>query len=505
MVGNWSGSLGIEKPGWRRFLLLSLLGAAIWALILRFFFPNYFDPTVPFHPDHLIYLGDSAEGYGLMRYIEHYPRPLGNAIFDLLGRLGIRGMLVPVFLLTLANGTLIILYIERLTGQTTRPLSIAVFLLLVYANPESYASVKEDILAVIYLTLVLLIFHCWQNYLESGRTRNIYFIVLAAFIGSYIKETYFVTLIAFFAIQILAAGVKRKTALILTAVNIAIAALSLAYNAHIAVFVNPHAEKNGPYYQNWSPISILHGYHALLKWLVFPAPAVLIAACLVWLLLKDRYRFLIALIAVLFIATTLLPHAVLINHLETQYAWLGAFFFFAPLLLVDGLLPTGRGVLTLLAAGAVLACFFTMREDRKDFGGMAGWLRGQEINERKILRDWPLVQKTVRPNEHDLVLGLDVFNSPFRTPSFLKRTLPQGITWTVIVPDLSGVSDQSGVQFIHAADFHPANFDHVFVYSNDCQLDKVYSGPEFLDLLRSRRLPASLGVYGPANNTQKGG
>ena len=120
----------------RHFLFILALGATLWALLLGFFFPGYLDPFVPFHIDHFDYLGQSAQGYGFMRYIQHYPRPLGYVIFDLIGRLGTRGMLIPVFALTLLNAALVIRYVERLSGRLVSACTLTVYFVLVFANPE---------------------------------------------------------------------------------------------------------------------------------------------------------------------------------------------------------------------------------------------------------------------------------------------------------------------------------------------------------------------------------
>jgi len=127
----------------KHFLLILGLGAAVWMLLLRFFFPGYLDPFVPFHTDHFSYLGESADGYGLMRYIWYYPRPLGFVILDLLGRLGTRGMLVPVFALTLVNAALLIRYVERLTARFVSAFTIVFFFILPVLCPVCFSPLAE--------------------------------------------------------------------------------------------------------------------------------------------------------------------------------------------------------------------------------------------------------------------------------------------------------------------------------------------------------------------------
>src|SRR6267378_4179390 len=97
----------------KRLLLLWLLAAFVCGLALRFYFPGYLDPFVPFHLDHYIYIGMHAEGYGISRYFLYYPRPIAHLLIDLCGRLGVHGLLAPLYVLTFLNAALIALYLER--------------------------------------------------------------------------------------------------------------------------------------------------------------------------------------------------------------------------------------------------------------------------------------------------------------------------------------------------------------------------------------------------------
>jgi hypothetical protein len=477
-----------QKTKWqqtKRFLLILSLGALIWALLLRFFFPGYLDPFVPFHIDHYIYLGDSGQGYGLGRYIRTYPRPLGNVLFDLIGRLGIRGMLAPVFLLTLVNATLLITYLERLTRRTISFLAIGFFLVLVFANPEGYASVKEDILAVVCLFCTLVIFHLWQNYLESGRAGNLAAAIVLAILASYVKETYFATLVLFFVLQaIVAAGAKRRAAVLMAIGNAVIAAISLSYNAHLATFVNPHAGPKDPYYQDWHPLSLLHGLAHMLHWLMLPVPALLVLAAVIALARTRQYRSLvIALISLVFVIVILLPNALLRNHWEDQYAWLGAFFFFAPVLLAEFLLPRGRNMVAATLAGMVIVGSLTLMEDHKDLRGMAGWLREQEELQQNLVATLPIVKSNIKMGEHELVLGITLPFNPFRVPGFVRKYFGPDTAWTVVLPDEYPLHSDLTTEMLHRADLKAAAYDHIFLFDANAHLTRIY-GKKDARLLR---------------------
>lgn len=457
-------------------MLILGLGAAVWTLLLTFFFPGYLDPFVPFHTDHFSYLGESADGYGLMRYIWYYPRPLGFVILDLLGRLGTRGMLVPVFALALVNAALLIRYVERLTARFVSAFTIAFFFILVFANPESYWSVKEDILAIVCLFCVLLVFHLWQNYLESGRGWNIVGIIALALVSSYVKETYFATLVVFFLIQALAYPQRRKTACVLAGAIVLIGGLSLLYNAEKSPFTNTTHTSTEIYFQNWSLVSIWSGYDRLLKFLIFPVPAFLVIAVLVVVGLNNRRALWVGLVSLLFVATTLFPHTLLPNHLEDFYAWLGAFFLFTPVLLADAVIPKRGLPLVIIAIGAMAVCTATMMEYTSSISkGMAGWLRKQEGHQRVFLNSWPIMKSVSKPGEHELVVGPAMPHEPFAVPGYIRKSLGADTRWTAVLPDTFQKRNILTTQVIHASDVTSLAYDHIFVFSPDAKLVGSYS------------------------------
>lgn len=468
-------TLAVESTG-KRFLLIFGLGAVVWVLLMRFFFPGYLDPFVPFHLDHFASLGQSAEGYGLMRYIWYYPRPLGYVICDLMGRLGTRGMLVPIFVLTLVNAALLIRYVERLQGRFVSLFTITFFLILVFANPESYWSVKEDILAVVCLFCVLLIFHLWQNYLESGSRWNIAGIIVLALLSSYVKETYFATLAAFFLVQALAFPRRRKTAFVLVIASVFIGGLSLLYNAKRSPFVNTHLPSTDIYFQNWSPMSIWLGYSHLLKFLIFPVPALLVVAALVILGRSNRKALWIGLVSLLFVVTTLFPHTLLPNHGEDLYAWLGAFFLFTPILLADAVMPKRGLPLVLTAMVALAVCAGTMMEYTSSFSkGMVSWLRKQEESQRTFLSSWPIMKNISKPGGHELVIGPSIPYVPFAAPGYVRKSFGPETQWTVVLPNTFRKTKKLTTQVIHASDLTSLAYDHIFVFTPDAKLVGAYS------------------------------
>src|SRR6266498_5295406 len=127
----------------KRILPLWALAAGVCTLALLWCFPGYLDPFVPFHSDHYTYIGMHAEGYGFGRYFLYYPRPVSHVLIDLCGRLGVRGMLVPLFLLTWLNAALLAFFIERVARRRIAWVSFVFFTALAYSNPEFYWNLKQ--------------------------------------------------------------------------------------------------------------------------------------------------------------------------------------------------------------------------------------------------------------------------------------------------------------------------------------------------------------------------
>jgi hypothetical protein len=262
--------------------------------------------------------------------------------------------------------------------------------------------------------------------------------------------------------------------------------LSLFINGKRGVFVDVHAAATGPYFQNWSPLSILHGYQHLLKFLIFPAPALLVMIALLLVAINNRKWLWIGLTALLFIVTTLFPHALLPNHLEDQYAWLGAFFFFTPVLLADSILPKRPVLLAITGLAAIALCAGTLVEYSSSIDrGMAGWLRKQEGYQRILLSSWPILKSVTKPGEHELVVGPTLPFEPFSVPGYVRKSFGGKMQWTVVLPAGFKKNKRLTTEVIHERDVTSIAYDHVFTFSPTGTLVGVYSRSEATAIARS--------------------
>ncbi len=459
---------------WPARLLVLWLGAAVvCCFALRFFFPGYFDPLAPFHFDHYIYVGMHAEGYGLERYILYYPRPLAYILIDLCGRLGAHAVLAPLYVLTWLNATLVILYIERLTKSRVSWLGFLLFAALAYSNPEFYWNLKEDPFATFSLTFLLCMFHAWESYCRQGHKFYLAIIVALALLLSLTKETYFVTLALFLIIQALYRPQHRSAALGLLMASIVFMGAGVYRSSQIWTLFHGGPEPGNAYYTSLAPGSVWHGFLKIGKCLATPAVGPVVLLALIQAARSDRRIFWVSLAGALLGAVSLLPNATLPNHLEASYSFVGAYFFLAPLLFIDRLVPVRWQIpLAVAVLGLALLSY------RRPMHEVAGWLRDQEQIARRILPALDQIRSTTGDGDRSLVMGATMFYDPFLVPEFILSEFGPKRFWTVIAPAGIAESKRYTTAVIGAA--NPpllAHYDRLFVFASDGRLLESIHNP----------------------------
>ena len=462
-----------------RFSLFVALAAIVAFLSFRFFFPGYFDPFAIYHSDHYIYLGMGAHHWPLSRYFALYPRPVAHVIIDFCGRLGPRGLLVPIFLLSIFNAALICLYIERITGRSIALWCFVFFAALAYANPQLYFHLKADPFATFSLTFLLLVFHFWQTYLETGQTLPLAATVPFIALFSFTKESYFGLLALFFVIQLFTAPKQRGAAATLLVLSCAAMGYSIYRTSQLWTLLHSQARINDPYYSNFSPAAVTHGLILIGKHVFFPVLDLATIAVLALLWRRSRALFLIGLTCVVFAVVSLLPNATLPNHLEPQYAGLAVYLFLAPLLLVDMVLPrTSEPWIGIVICGLTIYGIALSEYRRSGTSGDAAWIRTQEQNAQRLLCSLEHIRNIATPFETSLVTGIDSPFNPFYAPTFVLGYMGPNRYWTVVVPDQIAEGANDTTRLIHATNsVRFQTYDHWFVFNADGRLVKEIKHP----------------------------
>lgn len=467
----------LTPPAVVRFSIFVVLGAIVASLSFRFFFPGYFDPFAIYHIDHYLYQGMSAYHSPLTRYFALYPRPVGYLIIDLCGRLGPRGVLFPIFLFSIFNAALLCLYIERITGRKIAFWCFLFFAALAYANPQLYFHLKADPFATFSLTFLLLAFHFWQAYVETGKSLTLAATLLFIALFALTKESYFGLLALFFIIQFFIAPKRRVAAATLLVLSCA----AMSYSIHRAsqVWTLLHSQTNDPYYSDMSPAAVTHGFIRIGKHVFFPMLDLAIIAVLALIWRRSRKLFLVALTCVVFAVVSLLPNATLPNHLEPQYAGLAVYLFLAPLLLVDRGLPRrSNACIGLALCGLTVYGIALWEYGRSVAYSDAWWLRIQEQKSRHIVASLEHMRNNVKPQEASLVTGIDSPFNPFNASAFVLGYMGPNRYWTVVVPDHVAESAEDTTRLIHATNpDRLQTYDHWFVFNADGSLAKELEHP----------------------------
>jgi hypothetical protein len=462
-----------------RFLLFVVLAAIVASLSFRFFFPGYFDPFAIYHNDHYIYQGMSARHSPLTRYFVYYPRPIAHLIIDFCGRLGPRGLLFPVFLCSIVNSALLSLYIERITGRKIALWCFVFFAALAYGNPQLYVHLKNDPFATFSLTFLLLVIHFWQTYVETGKTLPLAVTLLFIALFALTKESYFGLLALFFVIQLFIAPKQRLAAAILLVFSCAAMGYSIHRSSQVWTLLNSQAQPNDPYYSNMLPGAVARGLIRIGKYVFFPVLDLAIIAVLARLWRKSRSLFFVGLTCVLFAVVSLLPNATLPNHLEPQYAGLAVYFFLAPLLLVNRVLPRSSNAWIGIALCGLTIYGITLWEYRKTSSD-AWWHRLQEEKAKHVVASLEHMRNTVNLKESSLVTvtGIDSPFNPFYTSDFILRYMGTIRYWTVIVPDKVAERAADTTRLIHARNpVRLQTYDHWFIFNADGSLAKELKHP----------------------------
>lgn len=399
-----------------RHLWVFLIACAAYCLCLRFAFPGYFAPTAPFHLD-------LFDGQGFQAWPNFWltaltlPRPAGFLAIRALDELGLAGSLVAIALVTILNVVLLV----RLIGGV--PLqNFALYTLVLFAQPQFYFNHRHDTLQILSCCYLLLGLTAWQQYLLTEQRRYLALWIASAFLLCFTKETYFLAGLLFAASNILLSPPKhRRTALILTGIFAVLMVAAFLNNTHANTpFITTKNDPHSPYYVSLAPISVAEGFWFYLTKQWTWASLALVA--LAFATTKDRLRPALFVLAGL---STLAVHAVLPNHLDLEYAWVGALLTFSPILFLPAKPITYAAAVPLLGL-----CLWLNQPGYKS----QNWNVEQEQMNRRTLATFNTIHHFLQSGDSVVVTGLTSPFQPFLVPKYLETVFGPGITWQVAVP-----------------------------------------------------------------------
>lgn len=478
----------------RRLLVLTTLACLIALFCYRLFFPGYLHPFAIYHDDHYVYLGMPARGFGLLAYLQKYPRPLAHILVDLCGRLGPYWVLAPVFSVSFLNAGLITTYLERRQGSRIDTFSFMVFAALCFSDPYFYLHIKSDPFSVFALAFLLLAFHSWRSYKETSNVAFFAITVVLILALALTKESYFVPLLLYFSIEAVLLAGSRISASALLVWSVLCMVTAIHRDSSLWVIAKQAPDPADTYRTDLTPSSVIHGLTTIGAGVLYPVTIISLSIVLAVLWRYSRRTFSVAAIAILFGVASWLANSALPNHLERQYSCLGILFILSPFLLVIRSIPdtrvwkSGVGAFLLLTLGFSLNAYsHSVRR-----GGVADWIASQEQAGRNLLASLEQIRHLTQPSDSSLVAGLSRPYNPFRAPEFIAGFLGHERSWTVIVPDSSPESLGDFVRLIHNSNSAGIQqYSHIFTFSEDERLVATSDHPT-LGAIRAQFTPSVL-------------
>ncbi len=412
---------------------LSLATLIVYVLALRWLFPGYYRPLVPFHADFYDYTGTA---FAPLSSVLHLPRIASALAMYALGHLGLRGLMAGGIAIALGSVTLTIWLVERLL----RPPLVSLFcvaccyLLLLFAHPDFYFEHRHDVPAEISYLALILALHAGLWWLRTGKRFALAASGLSCLVFALSKETFFLSA---FCLALLLCVREREQLLRrgfwMLALIAAAEGISLLWTQHVqSPFLNPAAALSNPYHISFAPLSMLRNFWFYLRQLLTPAMAVFLL--LLPLVLEQSRERLFAIGFVCAGLCALIPHAALPNHLVSEYAWIPAPLLFAPVLLVACAASTNWRKCTLIAlAVAVTALSFAGRDGYRhryrDPG--LGWSLTQEQRTAKFQQSWPRLTN-LPPGSRIVIAGLETPFLPWTSLLFSEHQFGPGKEWFVL-------------------------------------------------------------------------
>jgi hypothetical protein len=449
---------------WCAAALITVL--AYWAC-LRWLYPGYFAPLAPFHPDFYDYTGTAMVS---IRALLSYPRPVAFLGMHFLGTGGLAGVLGGSIAISLCG----LLGILALARQWFRIESLwllpafAIYLILLFGHPDFYAEHRHDLPAEISWLFLVLSLLAWTEFVRRRHRLMLVAAVVLAILFAFAKETWFVAALCLVLGMALADRPSRRLHLGFLGFLIVAEAASFLWTGHVnGPFVSLNTSAGDAYRINAHPGSIEKTWFYYLRELLNPG---LILAALAGLFFAwpDRRRLILTTSWLVAAVVVFAPHALLPNHVFSEYAWAAA-----PLFLVPVLLPRN-----LLQAGLVLLCAAIAIRGPHGYwriydGDVSKWYVAEDRKGMEVRKSLQAFQAIPRP-ARVLVTGLNDGAMPWEDQDYVHLEFGDGITWTVAFPpDFAFRRTSPLVSFIDAQSARPGNFDYVARYHGDGKLDGI--------------------------------
>ncbi len=463
----WAAALGVVLAGY-------------W-LCLRFLFPGYFAPLSAFHVDFYDYAATAVHPYSIL--LTRYSRPASFAVAKFLADAGFETLLAGEIVIALVSVLVTFALARRTLGLYSNWVlaPFVLYVIVLFGHPEFYAVHRHDLAAECsYLFLVVSLL-AWVSFVEHRRTlgviRTVILLISAIFfaaMSAFSKETYFISALFLLAGLALASRPNRRPHVAFLVLLVILDCCSYAWNRHVGW---PPANVSPDYKVSLAPLDLARTFYFYLSHFLSPA-LILLPLIGIVTVVRDRSRFVPGCAFLLAGLAAFIPHAILPNHLDAEYAWLAAPLFLAPVLLVSTSAPQTRFTwlkVGLAGVASVLAIAGPGGYSRTYRKSYERWLVEQDRKGAAMIQSLRRLQ-AIPQSSRVLVVGLEDAAIPWEAGDFLRFEFGDRILWSVVLPESIGYRRTSPLaNFPPAADVRLEDFDHLVTYSSLDELVDVRS------------------------------
>ena len=461
----------------RRFGLTLLLVAALYWVCLQFVFPGFFAPTDPLHSDYYLPPALVADEEPIWSKMD-YPRPAGFFALWVFGHAGLQGATALIIGVSLLNAALVVELWQRLASGMIGWAAVALFTAHLFGHPQAYVNHAHDAMAALSLLYLLLAMHAWENWLRSQRSGWLLASVPLLALLVLTKETYFLAALLYWLWQVFRVeATRRRTAigalLVIGVFELAGAAVSIGGRQG---FVQSDRDPTHPYFIDASPGSVLSSLGTLLSHQL-PLTSILLLGLALAVAWTQRETLRPALMFLVAGVSALLPHALLPNHLEPNYGWVGATLTFSPILLVGMVSATRTWMRWALPTVATLLVIAGWTLDRKLYEAHR-WQVDQQVILGNICDSFDLLRQAPDGASDILITGVRSLHSPFHVPAYkdyVAYELGRDRRWSVVMLREGPRGGDGLVRRVGLEDVALPSFDYAYAFQANGTLASAYN------------------------------
>jgi hypothetical protein len=390
---------------------------------------------------------------------------------ELLGKLGLQGYLLVLVLITLANAALTMTLAQRIFGRPISWFVALAYCVLLFSQPDFYVNYLHDGFGTVSYFYLILAMHSWYRYRENGEHWYVAVCAVLVLLIAFTKETYFVSALFFWLVQIfLCHGSQRRTGILLFSASLVFFAAGFFANAYsMSTVLHVKTGALSPYHVSLAPAAVMRAFLFYAARLFHPAVLAIVLSGIA-VLYRTREQLIMAGALMVAGLCALAPYTVLPNHLDRMYSWTGATLAFSPALFLSqprrrqGMWRTGA-----VYAGVAALTLISIRTSAGRYEDHR-WAIAQEKINRNILNSYPALRALDASASNVLLTGLDMPFQPFHTASYIRAEFGPRRNWTVVIPGASAPKSEAPVQLCPPEAIHLGVYDAAFGFGEDGRL-----------------------------------